>query len=378
MRSKAKIIFIFLGIITLFNSCKNDLKILAPYKEAVSVYGVLNPWDSRQYIRINKIFLGEGNAYVMAKVSDSINYAPGTLTVTLERFVNGVQAPTTVGNTKTQIFLKDTLVQTATGTFNTDQRLYFTDDRLFHSGDYKLTIKNNHTGNVFTSKTNVIDSVKAFYAPLSPPYYPVAYSPTNPLSYYIDYTIPTASSDRTINISFFPPADGAEYVGTVRFCYNDSLLGGITVPHTVDFTMQSINNNNLAIHPVFGTLYGTFSFTTNELLAKIYSEITKGSTPGNLVSRRAIKMDYIITAGNKVLHEFLQVSAPSTSVAQDKPVYTNIDGGFGIFAAKSTFACSKSFAFQFLDYMSSRKPMCQLYFVNSAGAQSFTRVDVGA
>lgn len=372
MRSRIKIIFILVGIISLFNSCKNDLKILAPYKEAVSVYGILDPWESRHYIRINKIFLGEGNAYDMAKISDSINYASGTLTVTLERFVNGTQMPTTVGNTKTVIYLKDTMLLTASGTFNINQRVYFTDDKIYRSGDYKLTIKNNHTGNVFTAKADIIDSIKPFYAPLSAPYYPVAYSPTNPPSDYIDYTVPTANSDRTLTVNFFPPSGGAEYTGIIRFFYIDSLLGGVTVNHSVDFQLQNTNNNHLLIHPTFGTLYGSFSFTTSELLQRIYSEITKGAGQPNLVARRAIKMGYLITAANKTFHDFLQISAPSTSVAQDKPAYTNIDGGFGVFASRSTFYVEKSFANQFLDYMSSRKPMCQLAFKNSAGNQSFS------
>src|SRR4051812_36753311 len=103
MRSALKLTAVLTAIIGLFNSCKNELHILAPYKESVSVYGILNPDTNLQIIRINKIFLGEGNAFQMAQVQDSVNYKAGQLTVTLERFVNGVQAPTTKNNTKTQI-----------------------------------------------------------------------------------------------------------------------------------------------------------------------------------------------------------------------------------------------------------------------------------
>ena len=372
MRFIIKTACILSVISTLFNSCNNDLKILAPYKEAVSVYGILNPQESRQYIRINKIFLGEGNAYVMAKVSDSINYAAGLLTVTLERFVNGSQSPTTIGNTKTQIILKDTLIQTATGTFNTDQRVYFTDDKLFTSGDYKLTIKNNHTGNIFTSKTTIIDSIRPFFAPLDVPYYPVIYTGTNPPSDYVDYTVPPANSDRTITVNFFPCAGGAEFTGIIRFCYIDSLLGGVTVPHTVDYNCSNITSDNLSIHPTFGTLYGTFRFTTVEFLSRIASQISLTPDPFNLISRRVIKFDFLVTAVNQDFHDFLQISAPSTSVAQDKPVYSNVTGGFGIFACRSRFWVKKSLANTFIDYMSSKKPICSLSFVNSAGGPSAT------
>ena len=137
--SKAFVIF---GLITvLFNSCKNDLKILAPYKETVSVYALLNPQEKRQYVRLNKIFLGEGNAYVMAQVTDSVNYRQGVLSVTMERYFNGVPDLTTVGNpTKKQIILKDTVIQIKPGPFSQSQRLYYTDDKIFTYGDYHLYI----------------------------------------------------------------------------------------------------------------------------------------------------------------------------------------------------------------------------------------------
>ena len=88
MLKALKIASISLLGILLFNSCKNDLKIIAPYKEIPQVHAILTPQDPMQMIRINKIFLGEGDANLMAQVPDSINYKTGELTVMLDRFVN--------------------------------------------------------------------------------------------------------------------------------------------------------------------------------------------------------------------------------------------------------------------------------------------------
>jgi hypothetical protein len=46
-------------------------------------------------------------------------------------------------------------------------------------------------------------------------------------------------------------------------------------------------------------------------------------------------LEYIITAGNDDLNTFLEVNQPSNSIAQDKPNYSNIKGGVGIFASSS-------------------------------------------
>src|SRR5688572_3067377 len=67
----------------LLPSCKDKLELNAPYKEIPSVYAVLNVQDKLHMIRINKVFLGEGDANLMAQVADSINYPAGELDVRL-------------------------------------------------------------------------------------------------------------------------------------------------------------------------------------------------------------------------------------------------------------------------------------------------------
>jgi len=78
-----KIRYILLALITCFlASCETDLDINADWEEITIVYGILNPNDSIQYIKINKAFLGQGDPYEFAKVSDSL-YHKDSLDVTL-------------------------------------------------------------------------------------------------------------------------------------------------------------------------------------------------------------------------------------------------------------------------------------------------------
>jgi hypothetical protein len=185
-------------LLVIFSGCKNDLKLNAPYKEIPSIYAVLNPSEKTQIIRINKVFLGEGDANQMAQVADSVNYAPGEITVTLNRFVDGKQVNVSPG--KRTITFTEAEVKTAPGAFNTNQRVYVCNDDLHEElpiidpitklntntkwkvhGNFVLTVKNNKTGNVFTAKATAIDSVKGdqrlspdqALSPFSPPYYPL-------------------------------------------------------------------------------------------------------------------------------------------------------------------------------------------------------------
>ncbi|MGZ4037303.1 MAG: hypothetical protein ACXVPQ_05700, partial [Bacteroidia bacterium] len=346
---------LFISVLALagfvFNSCKNDLKILAPYKERISVYAVLNPQENLQLIRINKIYLGEGNAYDMAKVSDSINYAPGVLTVTLERFINGVNVPTTQGNsTKMQIVLKDTMVQTAAGSFNTNQMMYTTNDRLYPSGTYKMTIKDNHTSNTFTAQTVVIDSVKASSAlqPLAGPYWPVPFSSSPAPGSYVDYSLPTVLH----TIRFYSIPGARQYSPIVRFHYADTLVGDpVLKPHYVD-----VNFANMTSQTLDGGEQLSFILYSSDIYSALDGVLSQTTPPANLYGRKAIKIDFFIYAGAQDLTDFLQISAPSTSVSQDKPTYSNIDGGYGIFSCKSRFHISKQLDNNWINYMSQNKP----------------------
>ncbi len=122
----------FIVLISLFgfNSCKNDLKVNAPYKEIPSVYAVLNPQEKVQIIRVNKVFLGEGDANKMAQISDSINYPAGEITVTLNRFLNGVQVDANPILKKRTIVFRDSMILASEGAFNRNQRVYVAYDDL--------------------------------------------------------------------------------------------------------------------------------------------------------------------------------------------------------------------------------------------------------
>ena len=54
-----KITSIFLLIIVSFSSCESDLDINSEWEEITVVFGLLNQNQEKQYIRINKTFLGD-------------------------------------------------------------------------------------------------------------------------------------------------------------------------------------------------------------------------------------------------------------------------------------------------------------------------------
>ena len=67
--SMKKITFIFLLTSLLFTSCESDFDINADWEEVTVVFGLLDQSQEKQFIRINKAFLGNESAYLMAQES---------------------------------------------------------------------------------------------------------------------------------------------------------------------------------------------------------------------------------------------------------------------------------------------------------------------
>ena len=80
-----KITFIFLLTSLLFTSCESDFDINADWEEVTVVFGLLDQSQEKQFIRINKAFLGNESAYLMAQEADSLNFNPENLEVKIDK-----------------------------------------------------------------------------------------------------------------------------------------------------------------------------------------------------------------------------------------------------------------------------------------------------
>jgi hypothetical protein len=364
MKYYFKLISLTLIIFT-FTTCKNKLNINAPYKEIPSIYAVLNPQENIQIIRVNKVFLGEGDANAMAKVADSINYQPGDLQITLERYVNGVKTIASKNNNQTVVF-HDSVIVANSGAFNSSQRVYVCSDRLFNNGEYRLTVKNIKTNKIFSAKSNAVDTIRSdFSTSFKGPYYPV-----NPLAAgttsasYVNYT-------NSKNIFSYRIKDGKINQVKMRLHFYDSLFDGSKLFRYVDypFTNQlskdaptaSSNPNNI------GRL--ELSFTSNELFSSFGTEFAKLGLTTSISGRRVFKIEYFIYCSTQEYADYLNYTTPSLSLAQQKPLYSNFENAdaIGIFTFRSTANFSKETSNDFENEFAYNKNTCNYKFFISNG-----------
>ena len=149
-----KNIYLILGVFTmLFSACETDFDVNAEWEETTVVFGLLDASDENQLqkIKISKAFLGNMDAYQMAQYSDSINYGVDELDVKIYKWnynqiedsVELIPMPTYRDG---EIFYDSIIVY----------QFYNLNSFLQKGYEYELVVKNNKSGNIVTSRTEIV------------------------------------------------------------------------------------------------------------------------------------------------------------------------------------------------------------------------------
>lgn len=339
-----KIIILFFCTILLFSACKNDLELNAPYKEIPSIHAILNPYESMQMIRINKVFLSESNAYDIAKISDSVNYQPNELLVELTHSDGG------------KITFRDSVVQTAEGAFNTNQRVYVSFQPIFTYGSYTLTVTNKTTGNIFTSHCKAFDRVNPNqgYRPLIPPYYPYP-AGTAPIE-YVDYK----TYNGVVRFALLPSEVQIYQLIIRSHYYND--YGTSKTYDFVDYNFgtryPSDAQNSL------GGKYIVIDFKSDNYFSAVGIGMSKKAQDANIKGRKMYKIEYLIYASTQEYLDYLEYTKPPLGFNQNKPLYSNFDENkaLGIFTMRTTCSAEKEMASVMISEFAANPNTCTYNF----------------
>ncbi|MBK9284348.1 MAG: hypothetical protein IPM51_08485 [Sphingobacteriaceae bacterium] len=367
---KLHLLFI-LPAVVLLQSCKNELKLNAPYKELPSIHAVLNPEESVHMIRINKVFLGEGDANQMALVSDSINYPAGEITVTMERFVNGAKVAATPTGNKSEITFRDSVVTAEPGAFSRTQRVYVTYDVLYGEGEYRLKVKNNRSGNEFTAKaTSLSNNIPSSYTVWYPfhHYYgdPDNVNNLTDQNIFINYDKELANN-QPFSIKIEPKANAILYQLEIRLHYYDSLNSGINEYHYIKHSFPRLLTKDAVAQNNQGPFL-TYNFRRLDLLNNVEIEMNNSSKPINeIVGRKMYKIEFRVYKTTEEYLDYLEYTSPSLSIAQEKPLYSNFDDkkALGIFTFRSTYSIEREMAIPFKDMFAYSSITCKFKFLTT-------------
>ncbi|MEI7896305.1 MAG: hypothetical protein WCJ26_04680 [bacterium] len=292
---------LFLLLLLALFSCDKSLNVNADWKDVTVVYGLLDQTEDTTFIKITKAFLGEGNALQFARVPDSSNY-PDKLEVRLDEYVD---------TTFIQSYPCDTVTihnkEAGDSIFYfPDQLMYYSLLKLNENHIYKLYIRNKVTGKVVTSKTALLHDFEV----------------TRP---QVSASFPPGLS---FEVKWFPAKNGQRYQLVIRFLYLESLKSDPNNLHLKSFDWLLFNN----VRPV--DVASPQPFDLYFPADAFYSAVAANIDTNSFVIRTAYRCQYIFTVASPDLNTYMEVTEPSLSLIQERPAFTNITNGIGLFSSR--------------------------------------------
>jgi hypothetical protein len=314
-----KKIYLLVSVFTIiFTSCDTDFDVNAEWEEVTVVYGLLDAGDEMktQQIKISKAFLGKMDALQMAQYADSINFDQGELAVKVIRVKNnGIRDTITLDEVPT---LRNV------GVFNDSIIVYtFENNNFLNSNfEYELLIKNNITGNEVSSTTNIISGFNFDMGAGFPFGFIETWIPGNPSATKFSSTVVTWGNSTD---------NGVQYQIELIFNYNEN-----DIAKNLIYTSSVLEETN--IFEFEGEKF--FNFLKNELVLD------------PLIERKFIDIDLMMTVGSEDLKTYRIINEEITGIVQERPQFTNINNGIGLFSSRFT-KTRKSFdlADRTIDYL---------------------------
>lgn len=308
------LLYLFLLGSIFLSSCETEIDTIAEYKDITVVYGLLNPNDTTHYVRITKAFSGEGNAYDLASNANNFYYADGELSVTIDEYDASDIFKRSFSLTRVDV---SGVIPKDDGTFDNSQNvLYkFTEPNLKQDYTYKLKIVNSKLGKEITSETKLANN-------------------------------PSLSNLSQMGKIKVANSNGSSLTHT--FSIQPSLNSGrVKLYFIFNYTEHYTDTNITPIQKHVRISLGEQKTTSNDggeilsfsLEGKDFFDALKGNIPvtvPNLKSRSISNGMLEVIAAGTALSTYIAVNEPSTSVNQNKPEFTNLTNGLGVFSSRTT------------------------------------------
>lgn len=345
--TKYTIPFLSLLALVLF-SCKEEVSVASTYKASPVIYSLLDQSESIHIVKINRGFVGPGNAFEFAKIPDS-NYFEN-VSAKVEELVNNIAVRTWV--------LKDTLINTKSTEgvfFGPQQKVYFFNEDmpdqlqggvpaagpLKENANYRLTVDINEGELQVVGETKIISG----------------------------FCSTTSLDNQNAQLKLVDDP-GVFKTISIYGTKGTSVFGSITVEIDIaeirgsDTTFLRIPWN-LGEKPVANGL-----LTVNGQGETFYNTIRAGLTNDNTITRRNFMgFNAKFIGGSNEFYNYILVNQPSSTLTQTKPIYTNltVTDGYkvvGLFSARQTYSIYKPFVNGTIAYIrsidaNSTRELCQ-------------------
>lgn len=313
-------------------SCNEDVDLIGDFQETAVVFGLLDQSDSLHYVKINRAFIGPGNALQFAQIPDS-NYF-NQIDATITEYINGSEIRVWT--------LSDTIIENKdpNGVFYAPfEKVYFFKTKkckangnqemnsasasdlmnsLNKDATYKLNVSVNSGEFIVEGETALVSGIT---------------SPADAQTYQFDF-----ASDPGI----YTQKGLAANVGN-SYVLNTSLevkYKEYTSPSAYTFNTFYWNIGESDVIPNETRTYTINGQTFYDL---IKSDVTDDAS---IIQRKMYSIKVIVTGGSEDMYNYMTVNQPSSSLAQSKPSYSNLTvsenhRAIGIFSSRYTHSTEK-------------------------------------
>lgn len=325
---KLKSISLVLAVLALmlsFSACETEVDLFTDPEDVAVVYALLDQGESVQYFRINPTFIGDGDARILAGDTSLTNYNPKDLDVRLYDLELGEDFFYQAEETMEKL--------DPNGLFDENIRMFKINTPVYDSSNgfivntvikpdhtYRLWIHNSVSKKTYTSEIQVGDINKLV---MSSPSIGRPRLPSNWLKFH--------SSTEYIPFKFkFKTIDGADRYRLSLIYYH---YVGLPI-YDVDSNILNLDSSILSIGEEIiepGASSVTFDFEGEDFYSILNSKLDPAT------NRTGEYFDIVISAIGTDLNNYIEVAnVSSTGLSQERPEYSNIDNGLGIFSFQST------------------------------------------
>lgn len=307
----------------ILSSCDSDVELEAPYKNTPIIFGVLDFTADTQFVRINKAYLGSGNADEYAQVRDSVEYKPEEV----EAWLYKKNGSNTVDSIQLERIVKPS--RDPGVFFNTDIAFYYTDQTLFtpseieqiqstsQNANWRYEMVAHIKGDTYRAETNFPDCRDADLS--RPP------SPPTRVAFYNN------DNFQNVQAKFTKRANTARYQGQIRFNFDYLREDGSAVTgEYIDFQLGVINNQGTNNE----TEEATFSFNSENWFTFVGERVK--AIPGIRKVQMA-NLEFRLTGGNEILSTYINLAQPISDFTPVTATFSNFDNGaIGILGSRRT------------------------------------------
>ncbi len=340
MTDMLKRLFAFILLGSLCFGCSTDIDLTAPYEDITIVFGILDQSRDVQFIKINKAFLGDEPLEDMAAIRDSVEYNDDLFTSKrIEEWENGI---------KTREWeLKDSLVEAINESIFyvegiTDplrKVFYFEANNLNDEAEYKLVVEFVHKEKVEGFTTLIPDSPGAITKPVSNEGFQtnqaisLANSTSDVTGIYPNYIFKWNAEE-----------NARRYEATLDFRYVENVWEDECHEILVssEEKVLSMFLGTVKTSDASGTDELELTFSGLDFFQRIQENLTAdplitreiGVLDENVAVNHYSVFDFKLTIADEDFNTYLEFNEPVTSLAQERPQWTNVNNGQGVFSSR--------------------------------------------